>query len=124
MINREDLTEGAFVWWRAERMFKAWSVPCKVVKAPFKPDPDKEWERFTLLSLDDMKETELGFGGEAHVEELSKTNISDVKNWLNGRKTTLKKNIIDAESALENAQEALVGYEKKMKTILEEMQEA
>jgi deoxyribodipyrimidine photolyase-like uncharacterized protein len=27
MIKREDLEEGKFVWWTAERMFKAWSVP-------------------------------------------------------------------------------------------------
>jgi hypothetical protein len=118
MIKREDLEEGKFVWWTAERMFKAWSVPCKVIKAPFKPDPEKEWERFVLLSLDDMKETELSVGGETYTDELKASTFADAKAYLNRRKAALKKTVIDVETQLENAKEAVINYEKKMNEIL------
>lgn len=118
MIERKDLEEGKYVWWQAERMFKAWSVPCKVIKAPFKPDPNQEWERFILLSLDDMKETELALGGETAKEELKPSTFAEAKAYLNKRKAGLMKNVIDAELELEEAKEAVVDYENKMKEIL------
>ena len=128
MIERDQLTEGTFVWWRADRMFKSWDVPCKIVKAPYKIDPDENWERFTVLSLDDMKETELGYGGEAHKYEIRPTTLGKVKSYLTDRKLKLKQNVIDAvanvakaELAVETAKEAVTEYEQIMAEILKDM---
>lgn len=125
MIKREELVEGMFVWWTAHRYSKDWSVPCKIVKGPYKKDENEEWEFVDLLSLDDMKITTLAAAGEAVREEISPTTIDKVKSYLVNRKLEFKHGIINAEAnvekaklAVEIAKEKVVEFEATMAEIL------
>lgn len=104
MIKREDIVEGAFVWWKAERSNKSWNVPCKITQGLFKYNPEQTWEHFGLMSLDDMQEITLALEGEAARDEIRPATIGEVKQFLTNQKYVLKQKVIDAQAAVAKAE--------------------
>ena len=77
---------GDFLWWKAERMFKAWDVPCQVISVT-KRD---QWTDVLLMTFDDFKSTTITIDGETWNNELSPSTANDVAAYLIQRKANVQ----------------------------------
>lgn len=85
----EDLKQGSFIKWSANRMFKAWNTFGKVISITE--------DEVTVMTYDDFKETKLGKGGDAVREEISLCDKNDVSDYLQVRVAKLNTKKVELE---------------------------
>lgn len=98
MLKREDIVEGAFIWWTAERYINTWSCPCKIVEV----EEEGDKIRFRVLSLDDFKTSSyIHYDGEASNNEMRPVDALEVRKYIFKQISELKKEILDSEAKIE-----------------------
>lgn len=73
-MKAEDVKEGLYVRWKADRMFKTWDTYGKIVKV--------EDGQATILTYDTFKETTIGIRGEAMGDEISIVSKEEVEDYV------------------------------------------
>jgi len=91
-LKKEDLKEGTFIHWVADRTFKAWNTYGKVVKVT--------GDEVTIVTFDDFKETTISLKGESIDDgEISLSDKQSCDDYLEERK--IRVNTARAEADLE-----------------------
>jgi hypothetical protein len=85
----EDLKQGSFIKWEANRMYKSWNTFGKVLLIAE--------DNITILTYDDFKETTISKHGDALKGEISLCDEEEVFDYMQLRMTRLNAKKIEIE---------------------------
>ncbi len=111
MLSKNDIVLGQYIWWTADRMFKAWDCPGKIIGVS--RDDFGEPEKIEIQTYDDFKTVTIMANGECTRDELRTVEFSKVRGYIRKRIADLDKKIIDLSVQIEELEELktdLKGY--------------
>jgi hypothetical protein len=111
-LEAKELKKGLLIWWKADRLVNSWNCPAIVTNVSTTKN------EFTVLSLDDFKESVLAIhrppvGDPSSLTEMRLANKEEVEAYIRKQKMDLRKGVIQLERQLELYKDELARYIKK-----------